>query len=259
MVPRAFRCVFSGPFRYVSFCFAGTLGSPCGNQTARGRSEKQSYKVLTMRHAPMLPNHFRRAFTAALVASPALWLGARAQAQAARRVTPGQTEGPFYPVAYPKDSDFDLLRNGTLVYGRGQPSWVEGVVTDQDDKPVRGAEVEIWQCDEAGHYHHPRDGGRADAAFQGFGRVTVGAQGEYRFRTIRPVAYDSRAPHIHVKVKLGARHLLTTQLYVQGDPRNERDFVWRNLRDDIDRAAVSVAFAPTHDGLRANFPIVVTA
>ena len=210
-----------------------------------------------MRHAPFVPNRVRRTVAAALLSSPALWLGARAQAPAARRVTPGQTEGPFYPVEFPKDSDFDLLRNGTLVYGRGQPSWVEGVVMDQDGKPVRGAQVEIWQCDEAGHYHHPGDGNRADAAFQGFGRVSVGAQGEYRFRTIRPVAYSSRAPHIHVKVKLGTRQLLTTQLYVQGDSHNERDFVWRNLRDDIDRAAVSVAFAPAQDGLRANFPIVV--
>ena len=106
---------------------------------------------------------------------------------------------------------------------------MDGSVTDLQGKPVAGAQVEIWQCDEAGHYHHPGDGGRADPAFQGFGRVTVGADGRYRFRTIRPVAYSGRTPHIHVKVKLGARELLTTQLYVEGDPHNERDFLWRNL------------------------------
>ena len=209
-------------------------------------------------HQPLAPDFLRRTVAAALIAVPALWLGVRAQAPRARRVTPGQTEGPFYPVEVPKDSDFDLLRNGALVYGRGQPSWVEGVVTDPDGKPVRGAQVEIWQCDEAGHYHHPGDGNRADAAFQGFGKVAVDAAGQYRFRTIRPVAYSGRAPHIHVKIKLGTRNLLTTQLYVLGDPHNERDFVWRNLRDDTERAAVTVAFAPTTDGLRANFPIVVS-
>lgn len=205
------------------------------------------------------PNSHRRTVAAALIAAPALWLGLRAQAQPARRATPGQTEGPFYPVEIPKDSDYDLLHNGPLAYGRGQPSWVEGVVADLDGKPVRGAQVEIWQCDEAGHYHHPGDGNRADAAFQGFGRVAVNADGQYRFRTIRPVAYSGRAPHVHVKVKLGTRHLLTTQLYVLGDPHNERDFVWRNLPDAADRAAVTVAFAPVADGLRANFPIVVAA
>ncbi len=203
------------------------------------------------------PNSHRRSVAAALMAVPALWLGLRAQAQPARRATPGQTEGPFYPVEIPKDSDFDLLHNGPLAYGRGQPSWVEGVVTDLDGKPVRGAQVEIWQCDEAGHYHHPGDGNRADAAFQGFGRVAVNADGQYRFRTIRPVAYSGRAPHVHVKVKLGTRHLLTTQLYVLGDPHNERDFVWRNLPDAIDRSAVTVPFVPVADGLRANFAITV--
>lgn len=204
-----------------------------------------------------VPNPLRRALAAAFVAAPTLWLGAHAQTPAARRITPGQTEGPFYPLELPKDSDFDLLRNGSLSYRRGQPSWVEGVVMDQEGKPVRGAQVEIWQCDEAGHYHHPGDGNRADAAFQGFGRVTVGELGEYRFRTIRPVAYSSRAPHIHVKVKLGTRQLLTTQLYVLGDPRNERDFLWRNLRE-AERAALTVAFTPVSDGLQANFAIVVT-
>ena len=203
------------------------------------------------------PSRTRRAMVAALAAAPALWLGPRAQSALPRRATPGQTEGPFYPLELPIDSDFDLLRNGALVYGRGQPSWIEGVVTDLNGKPVRGAQVEIWQCDEGGHYHHPGDGNRADKAFQGFGKVTVAADGQYRFRTIRPVAYGSRAPHIHVKVKLGSQHLLTTQLYVQGDPRNAGDFLWRHLRDDADRAAVTVRFTPVADGLQANFPIMV--
>jgi protocatechuate 3,4-dioxygenase beta subunit len=134
---------------------------------------------------------------------------------------------------------------------------VEGAVTDVDGQPVAGAQVEIWQCDEAGHYHHPGDGGRADPDFQGFGRVTVGADGRYRFRTIRPVPYSGRTPHIHVKVKLGRHELLTTQLYVEGDPHNERDFLWRRL--GASRALVTVPFAPTADGVRAHFPIVVEA
>jgi protocatechuate 3,4-dioxygenase beta subunit len=204
----------------------------------------------------VLPN--RRQVAAALVALPAIWTGLRAQPAAARQPTPRQTEGPFYPVNLPRDSDFDLLRNGSLAYARGQPAWVEGSVTDLQGKPVSGAQVEIWQCDDAGHYHHPGDGGKADPAFQGFGRVTVGADGRYRFRTIRPVAYSGRTPHIHVKVKLASRELLTTQLYVAGDPHNERDFLWRNLGPE-GRAALTVPFQQGGDGLRANFPIIVTA
>jgi len=199
----------------------------------------------------------RRAASAALVFAPALLL--RVQAQAApRRPTPAQTEGPFYPVQLPADSDFDLLRNGSQQYGKGQPAWVDGVVTDVEGRPVRGAQVEIWQCDADGHYHHPGDGGRADLAFQGFGRVTVDQEGRYRFRTIRPVAYSGRTPHIHLKVKLGARELLTTQLYVQGDPHNERDGLWRRL-DAASREALTVPFRSGSEGLQARFPIVVAA
>ena len=196
----------------------------------------------------------RRRVAAALVALPFCWTAAGAQPPVRRR-TPAQTEGPFYPVAVPGDADADLLRNGRLAYAHGQPAWVDGVVTDLEGRPVSGAQVEIWQCDHTGRYHHPGDGGRADAAFQGFGRVTVGSDGRYRFRTIKPVPYTGRTPHIHVKVKLARRELLTTQLYVEGDPSNERDFLWRNL--GADRALVTVPFRVGSDGLQANFPIAV--
>lgn len=204
------------------------------------------------------PDLRRRAVAASLVAWPAIWTGVRAQAPTARRPTPSQTEGPFYPVSLPADTDHDLLRNGSLKYAGGQPAWVDGSVTDLQGKPVAGAQVEIWQCDEKGHYHHPGDGGKADPSFQGFGRVTVDADGRYRFRTIKPVAYGGRTPHIHVKVKLAGRELLTTQLYVQGDPGNERDVLWRNLGAEA-RSAITVPFRPASDGVQANFPIVVSA
>lgn len=210
----------------------------------------------TSPHAPrLLP---RRAVAAAFVAAPVLWLGARAQPQARRIATPSQTEGPFYPVKLPADTDNDLLRNGALSYRSGQPASVEGSVTDLEGRPLRGAQVEIWQCDQGGHYHHPGDGDRADAAFQGFGRVAVDAEGRWRFRTIRPVAYSGRTPHIHVKVKLGGRELLTTQLYVTGDPGNARDFLWRNLPEPA-RAALTVPFEQGPDGWQARFPIVIAA
>ena len=198
----------------------------------------------------------RRAVSVLLVAAPALLLGVRAQAATDRRPTPAQTEGPFYPLAFPEDSDHDLLRNGAVNYPEGQSAWLEGVVTDPAGRPLAGALVEIWQCDHAGHYHHPGDGGKADSRFQGFGRVTVAADGHYRFRTIRPVAYGGRTPHIHVKVKMGMRELLTTQVYVADDPGNTRDFLWRRL-SAADRAALTVVFEPASGGLRAVFPIVV--
>ena len=204
-----------------------------------------------------LPGIGRRAASVALIAAPTLWLGQRAQAQTARQLTPSQTEGPFYPLVIPKDSDYDLLRNGSRLYGQGQPAWVHGTVIDLNGKPVTGALVEIWQADHAGHYDHPGDGSRIDPAFQGFGRVTVGTDGSYRFRTIRPVPYSGRAPHIHFKVKLGQRELLTTQLYDEAAAGNARDYLWRSLRSDAERAALTVPFVVGADGLTARFELVV--
>lgn len=205
---------------------------------------------------PVLPSRRRIVTAAALLAAPAVWRAA--VAQGAQRPTPAQTEGPFYPVELPADTDFDLLAQGQRRYTRGQPAWLAGTVVDTGGRAVPGAVVEIWQCDQDGHYHHPGDGARADPLFQGFGRVTIGADGNYRFRTIRPAPYSGRTPHIHLKVRLDRRELLTTQVYVQGDPGNARDGLWRRL-DDAARAALTVPFEPGADGLQARFPIVVAA
>lgn len=192
---------------------------------------------------------------AGLVAATAL--PACSSATRGLQPTPSQTEGPFYPVALPADSDFDLLRQGTVAYGKGQPVWLTGRVTDTQGRALTGGVIEIWQCDQDGHYHHPRDrGGRADPAFQGFGRVTLGADGSYRFRTLRPAPYSGRTPHIHVKIRLGREELLTTQFYVQGDPGNPRDGLWRRLGEQ-GQAALTRPYVAGPDGLQADYPVVV--
>lgn len=191
------------------------------------------------------------------LAMPALLAGG-ARAATPARLTPAQSEGPYYPAKLPADTDFDLLRQGGAAYAKGQPCWLDGQVRDTAGAPLAGAVVEIWQCDADGHYRHPGDGDRADPAFQAFGRVQADAGGRYRFRTIRPVVYSGRTPHIHLKVKLGQRTLLTTQLYVAGDAGNARDFLWRRL-GEAERAALTVPFLPVADGLQASFDIVVAA
>ena len=181
------------------------------------------------------------------------------RAQEKLRATPVQTEGPYYPPVLPADSDSDLLVQGPVRYGQGIATRLAGTVVDTAGRPVSGAVVEIWQCDHQGRYHHPGDGARADPAFQGFGRVGVDTAGAYRFRTIRPVPYSGRTPHIHVKVRLSTRELLTTQLYVAGDPGNDGDFLWRRL-SAADRAALTVPFTDDGPGAaQARFDIVVAA
>ena len=177
--------------------------------------------------------------------------------------TPPQTEGPFFPDRLPLDTDNDLLIiNDAITPAVGEITHLSGRVLDVKGQPLSGAVVEIWQCDNRGAYLHSESGNaeRRDGNFQGFGRFTTGRGGEYYFRTIKPVPYPGRAPHIHFKVKLHGRDLLTTQCYVKGDPGNARDGIWNRLRDDAARAAVTIDFAKIPDSrigeLSARFDLV---
>jgi protocatechuate 3,4-dioxygenase beta subunit len=125
-------------------------------------------------------------------------------------------------------------------------------VLDTSGKPM-GALVEIWQCDAQGLYDHPRQPGRErrDAAFQGYGKVMTDAESSYRFRTLKPVAYPGRTPHIHLRVAAADGRRLTTQFYLAGDPLNERDFVYREAaRDPRRRERVDMRLEPAN-GLEA--------
>ena len=179
-------------------------------------------------------------------------------------LTPRQTEGPFYPAALPADMDNDLVQvRGQAARAMGTILHLEGRVLGVDGRPVEGALVEIWQCDAQGVYDHPRQPGRErrDSAFQGYGRLLVSADGRYSFRTLKPVAYAGRSPHIHFKVATSTGRMLTSQLYIAGDPGNERDGVFRGIRDPRQRALVEMKLAPApglEDGaLATSIDIVV--
>ncbi len=59
--------------------------------------------------------------------------------------------------------------------------------------------------------------------------------------------YPGRTPHIHVKVSKNGHELLTTQFYVKGHPNNNRDGIYRSLRDPKARDSVTLDFAPLTD------------
>ena len=168
--------------------------------------------------------------------------------------TPQQTEGPFYPVAFPADMDSDLVQvRGQAAQAMGTVLHLEGRVLDLNGRPVEGALVEIWQCDAQGLYDHPRQPGRErrDSAFQGYGRMLAPADGRYSFRALKPVAYPGRTPHIHFKVATASGGLLTSQFYIAGEPGNERDGVFRGaVRDPRQRERVEMKLAPA-PGLEA--------
>jgi len=178
--------------------------------------------------------------------------------------TPSLTEGPFYPDKLPLDTDNDLLIiNNSITPAVGEVTHLTGRVLSASGEPVPGVVVEIWQVDGKGVYLHSADSGRRkrDSNFQGFGRCEVNRKGEYRFRTIKPVPYPGRTPHIHVKVKKGDRELLTTQLFVNGHPQNARDGIFLDIRDPLDRELVLVDFKPIKESrlgeLAARFDIVL--
>ena len=177
--------------------------------------------------------------------------------------TPQQTPGPFYPAKLPLDADNDLVRvTGRASRAMGEVIHVFGRVLDPDGRPVQGARVEIWQCDASGRYHHPRDrGGRADPNFQGFGAMEPAADGAFRFRTIKPVPYPGRAPHIHFAVRAPGMPRFTTQMYVKGHPLNARDGILNSVRDPKARASLVVDLQPAPEleegSLAAKFDIVL--
>ena len=122
--------------------------------------------------------------------------------------TPRQTEGPFYPVDLPLDTDNDLLViNDQITPGVGEITHLSGRVLDAQGEPIRNALVEIWQVDNNGAYLHKGSANREnwDTNFQGFGRFLTGSTGEYYFRTIKPVPYPGRTPHIHFAIKRSER------------------------------------------------------
>jgi protocatechuate 3,4-dioxygenase, beta subunit len=178
--------------------------------------------------------------------------------------TPKQTEGPFYPNKLPLDTDNDLLViNDGITPAVGEVTYLTGRILDAKGDPVRSALVEIWQGDNNGAYIHSKDphGENHDKNFQGFGRFLTSSTGEYYFRTIKPVLYTGRTRHIHFKIKRGSKELLTTQCYVKGEPANERDGIYRSIRDPKARESVTVDFTPLPGSrigeLAARFDVVL--
>src|SRR5688572_18569382 len=140
--------------------------------------------------------------------------------------TAAQTEGPFYPDKLPLDTDNDLLViNDGITPAVGTIAHVTGKILGPSGEPVRNAVVEIWQCDNNGAYLHSGTSNKEkqDKHFQGFGRFLTGASGEYYFRTIKPVPYPGRTPHIHFQIKMNGREKFTTQLYIEGHEGNAKD------------------------------------
>jgi protocatechuate 3,4-dioxygenase beta subunit len=159
-----------------------------------------------------------------------------------RRALAAMTDGPFYPPSRWRESgplkgdwDADLTRverAGRVQTARGEHLGLLLRLADTKDRVVDNAQIEVWQCDVQAQYRHPSvdlTDGAFDPGFQGFGAARTGADGVVLMRTIRPVAYPGRTPHIHIKLRHASFGEFTSQLFVAGDAGNARDFLWRAL------------------------------
>ncbi len=178
--------------------------------------------------------------------------------------TARQSAGPFYPDRLPLDADNDLIIiSNSLTAATGIITHLKGRVMSTAGAPVRNALVEIWQVDANGVYLHSASGSaeRRDPNFQGYGRFETASSGEYYFRTVRPVPYPGRTPHIHVAITLPGRRPWTTQCYIRGEPRNETDGLFNSIRDPRLRDTLLVDFRPIPDSplgeLEARFDIIL--
>ena len=180
--------------------------------------------------------------------------------------TPKQTEGPFYPDKLPLDTDNDLLIvNDGITPAVGEITHLTGKILDAKGNPLAGAVVEIWQCDGNGVYLHTGDSkgkkDQQDKNFQGFGRFTTDKTGAYYFRTIKPVAYPGRCPHIHYKIKKGGKELLTSQIMIAGSEQNARDGVFKSAGGVLEQELMLAEFKKLKDSkvgeLEAKFDIVL--
>jgi protocatechuate 3,4-dioxygenase, beta subunit len=209
----------------------------------------------------------RRKIVLLILAFPALFLSQKVQAKN-RHVpaTPQDGEGPFYPVRWNGEIDNDLLSFNGKQYGNGIPMTLIGRVYSTDGSPLVGANVELWQCDETGEYRHARGGGEAPAqrGFQGFARVASGSEGDYRFRTLKPVPYGGRPAHVHFKVTAAGHRSLTTQMYFAGE-NEERTLLLRiykffggfSKQRDLLTVFPEKLRVGERDELSANFEIVL--
>ena len=180
--------------------------------------------------------------------------------------------GPVFRPDMLQPLDNDLLLNARVDRDPvGERIVVHGRVLDEDERPVPGALVEVWQANAGGRYRHVNDRYVAalDPNFGGCGRTLSDDEGRYRFRTIKPGPYpwpngvnDWRPAHIHVSIFGHAfAQRLITQMYFDGDPMIWQDPIVAAIPD---RAAVErlVAALDRHntlpmDALAYKFDIVL--
>jgi protocatechuate 3,4-dioxygenase beta subunit len=128
-------------------------------------------------------------------------------------ITPQVPEGPFYKR--------ENLNRVNIVEDRtGTPLVYLFVVEDEHCKRVEGAVVDIWQCDAAGRYSDFKQENTVNRTWlRGFQKTNK--KGECQFKSIFPGWYNGRITHLHVKVHINDKDVLTTNCFFPKEIENE--------------------------------------
>lgn len=179
--------------------------------------------------------------------------------QAYADATEATVLGPFFVEGAPQ-----VQLGGDIAFGApGEPCWVDGSVRDTDGRPLAGAVLEVWECDEDGFYDVQYEGERTAAR----GRLRADADGLFRFWALTPVPYPiphdgpvgrlleaagrspMRAPHLHFMVGAPGRRTLITHIFVEGQElRSGGDAVFGVRESLVREFERQPAGTPTPDG-----------
>lgn len=201
---------------------------------------------------------------------------AAAQERPSCVVRPEQTEGPYFVDTRLARSDIRADPTTGKVEA-GVPLQLTFRVSRMAAgacRPLRDAQVEVWQCNAEGAYSDVRDR-HADTSGHRFlrGYQTTDAAGQARFTTIYPGWYPGRTVHVHFKIVTpGRREAFTSQLYFD-DALTDKVFSLppyagrgprpvRNAADGIYRrggAQLMLAATEQGGGLAGTFDIALAA
>jgi protocatechuate 3,4-dioxygenase beta subunit len=183
-----------------------------------------------------------------------------------------ETRGPF-----PNKNPSALVTRNIVGDRKGVALLIELIILDKagNCRPLEGALVDIWHCDNQGHYseyggtrmqnenHESRHFLR--------GRQHTDAMGKVSFQSIFPGYYRGRAPHLHIEVKgKDEKSLLVTQIAF---PENVCDMVYASegyqgkgyvsnasdgvFRDSLERNMADVLTGDAGSGFRLDKTLVV--
>jgi protocatechuate 3,4-dioxygenase beta subunit len=146
-------------------------------------------------------------------------------------LTPQAVEGPYY-------FDPELERSDITESHQGVPLGLLLQVVEPDDcSPLVDARVDVWHANALGHYSgyqgqgDERDVSTVDQTFLR-GTQFTDRDGQVSFTTIYPGWYVGRTPHIHFKIFVDDRNVVTGQIYF---PDALSEFIYTNAAPYRDR------------------------